>query len=520
MTKGTGIEEISSSGRVGVESFKKMLGEMKSVSFSGVLSIKARQGYGAISLKNGVIVSVTVPDLDERMKRLLVSRKLFTEQELLEAEKARQKRPSTTFVRILKESGLLPEEQLVTLFTDTARDAISTLICQEGVYFVEAGNPEEITGDFTLSMDDVVSHLDGPIDDILELLESADGVDIDSSSSQETTGITDHRSRIAETISQVAKSISTYRPREIVILVEDEAFMRQVISDGLQRFGFEVESFENPRETLESIRNKEMEHLSLIIVLDLMMTGLYDESDVHGGIDLLDFISQHRPSIPVVITTALDDPDIRLKTLFLGASGFVSKPTASGKREKAGDAMSLYINEIALYVENIFRKQQAYLEKEQLLAVRDELLQQMIKKMNVPIFEPEEVFEAGVLLVDDTPEVVSIGQEFLLTEGFKNVDTAKNGAEAVQLFDSKRHDVVVTDIVMPEKNGIEILKYVKIRSPHTQVIIITGNSDKNSAIAALKLGAYDYLEKPIDFEVLPKTVSRAVELKFILDNKM
>ena len=112
MKTDTGIEEISPSGRVSVESFKTMLAKMKSASFSGVLSIKARQGYGAISLRNGVIVLVTAPDIDERMKRQLITRKHFTEEELLAAEKAQQKNPSTTFLQILKESGLLAEEQL------------------------------------------------------------------------------------------------------------------------------------------------------------------------------------------------------------------------------------------------------------------------------------------------------------------------------------------------------------------------------------------------------------------------
>ena len=518
MTQDQKKEHITPSGRVNYDEFKKVLTSMEEISFTGSVSIKAREGYGTIYLNEGTVISVTAPEMHNRLKFHLIAKKHFSEDELAEAEKTIKKNQSASLLGIVRESGMLPDETFNSLICDIAREVIFSLVNQEGVFLVEYSEEGSVSTDFEMSVTELIESLDGPIDEMLKVLDSDELI---SSASTNEQDLMDHRSQINDTLSHVAKSISTFRPHEVVILVEDESFMRQVLSDGLQRFGFDVESFDNAKDALGHISTKDTERFSLIIVLDLMMSGLYDEAGVHGGIDLLDFISRYRPSIPVVITTAVDDPEVRLKTLFLGASSFVLKPNSSSADPNGPrNTMSLYLEELAFCIENIFRKQQAYLEKEQLLAVRDELLQQLIKRSRVPILDDEEIYDARVLMVDDEESILKIGYEILKDEGFKDVDTASNGSEAISLFNEKKHDVVITDLVMPKKNGIELLKYVKIKSPHSQVIIITGNSDKNSAIAAVKLGAYDYIEKPINFEILPKTISRAVELKFILDNKM
>jgi len=122
-----------------------------------------------------------------------------------------------------------------------------------------------------------------------------------------------------------------------------------------------------------------------------------------------------------------------------------------------------------------------------------------------------------VLIVDDEVEIIAVIAEYLEGEGFNNLDTANNGEEAIKKFNKKEHDVIVTDIVMPKKSGIEVLRHVKAISQNSQVIIITANADKNSAITAVKLGAYDYIEKPLDLGVLSRIVMRAIEKKLLLD---
>ncbi|MCI0482348.1 MAG: response regulator, partial [Candidatus Dadabacteria bacterium] len=129
------------------------------------------------------------------------------------------------------------------------------------------------------------------------------------------------------------------------------------------------------------------------------------------------------------------------------------------------------------------------------------------------------ILGARILFVDDEPEIRSLGEQFLRAEGFTRIDLAKDGQEAINLFTKTKHDVVIADILMPKKNGIEVLGYVKILSPHSQVIIITGHADKDAAIAAMKLGAYHFVEKPIEFDALIKVIRQSIELKLLFDQK-
>ena len=126
---------------------------------------------------------------------------------------------------------------------------------------------------------------------------------------------------------------------------------------------------------------------------------------------------------------------------------------------------------------------------------------------------------AGILVVDDEEEIVSIITESLEEDGFTNIDPSYDGRNAIELFNEKRHDVVIVDIVMPHKSGIEVLRHVKALSSNSQVIIITANADKDSAVLALKLGAYDFIEKPLTLDVVTRITRRAVEKKLLLDEQ-
>ncbi len=129
----------------------------------------------------------------------------------------------------------------------------------------------------------------------------------------------------------------------------------------------------------------------------------------------------------------------------------------------------------------------------------------------------DKISGAKILIVDDEKEIVEVIKECLEYEKFIYVDTVNDGEEAIRKFNEYMHDVVIVDIVMPKKSGIEVLKHVKAISKNSQVIVITANADKDSAVTALKLGAYDYIEKPLDISTLSRIVKRAVEKKLLLD---
>jgi len=119
---------------------------------------------------------------------------------------------------------------------------------------------------------------------------------------------------------------------------------------------------------------------------------------------------------------------------------------------------------------------------------------------------------SSILFVDDEREMLSTIQAYLSQEGHK-VTVTDNGRNAVGLLKKHVFDVVITDLNMPELSGLELLKAVKEIRSDTEVIIVTGYGSIESAIAALKLGGYDYLQKPVNLERLRLLVERILEKK-------
>jgi len=107
----------------------------------------------------------------------------------------------------------------------------------------------------------------------------------------------------------------------------------------------------------------------------------------------------------------------------------------------------------------------------------------------------------SILVVDDDAVNLTLLETRLKKAGYE-VAAAPGGAEAVQRLDSSYFDVVITDLMMPEVDGLGVLDAAKKISAATEVIMITGFADVDSAVSAMKLGATDYLQKPVNFEEL------------------
>ncbi len=117
-----------------------------------------------------------------------------------------------------------------------------------------------------------------------------------------------------------------------------------------------------------------------------------------------------------------------------------------------------------------------------------------------------------ILFVDDDRQILEIVASYLARRGYL-VDTVDNGLVALEKLKQNDYLVVFTDLIMPEISGLDLLRTVKKTNPSTEVIIITGYGTIESAIEALKLGGYDYLQKPINFERLKILIDRIVEKK-------
>lgn len=117
-----------------------------------------------------------------------------------------------------------------------------------------------------------------------------------------------------------------------------------------------------------------------------------------------------------------------------------------------------------------------------------------------------------VLIVDDEPRICD-SLRILLTDQDYEVCTAGSGREALEFLSKNIFDVVLMDIVMPDMNGYQLMDHINNHVPDTIVIVITGHASLDSAVKALKRGAYDYLRKPFEFDELLKTLQNALTQK-------
>jgi two-component system, NtrC family, response regulator HydG len=115
-----------------------------------------------------------------------------------------------------------------------------------------------------------------------------------------------------------------------------------------------------------------------------------------------------------------------------------------------------------------------------------------------------------ILIVDDDPGHLTTLKTITRSWGY-SVVTADDGAAAVQIVKSAAMDLILMDVRMAKLSGIEALEQIKTYNPSIPVIIMTAYSSVESAVEAIKAGAYDYLMKPLDFEVLKLTMERARE---------
>jgi DNA-binding NtrC family response regulator len=119
-----------------------------------------------------------------------------------------------------------------------------------------------------------------------------------------------------------------------------------------------------------------------------------------------------------------------------------------------------------------------------------------------------------LLIVDDDPEILEIIAD-ILREGGYAVDTAADGVKAIRCVDAEFYDVVITDLNLPEIDGMMVLKHVVDQSPDTMCIILTGYGTIKGAVQAIKTGAFDYITKPIKSGEILMVVEKALRYKHL-----
>jgi DNA-binding NtrC family response regulator len=118
-----------------------------------------------------------------------------------------------------------------------------------------------------------------------------------------------------------------------------------------------------------------------------------------------------------------------------------------------------------------------------------------------------------ILIVDDEVVALNSVRRLLKRRGLSNVEICDSGMDAVSRIKNKDFDIVLLDLLMPEMDGLQVLKSTKPFKPSTEFIVLTAVDDVASAVRSVHLGAHDYLVKPVDNERLVLSIERAYERK-------
>ncbi len=124
-----------------------------------------------------------------------------------------------------------------------------------------------------------------------------------------------------------------------------------------------------------------------------------------------------------------------------------------------------------------------------------------------------------ILIVDDDKDIADIFQDLIADED-RSVDVCYNGLDAVESIQRNVYDLIIADLVMPGLGGLDVLRYAKTANPEVLVIIITGHASVETAVTAVKEGAYDYIRKPCKLDEIKIAVENAIDkIKLSRENR-
>ncbi|MEA2064012.1 MAG: response regulator, partial [Gemmatimonadota bacterium] len=237
-----------------------------------------------------------------------------------------------------------------------------------------------------------------------------------------------------------------------ILVVDDEPLMRDFLVEALQRKKYYVDVAEDGWKAIEKIKN---DYFHLVIT-DNRHPG-------PCGVEIIKFTKKHSAETEVIMITAFGEVENAVEAMKMGAFCYLFKPFQA--------------DEIVLRVECALEHQKPRSKR--------------------------------ILVVDDEP----LMREFLLNvlKGKYVVDSVCDGAQAIEKIKADYFDLVITDIRMPEVNGMEVLQAVKKHSTETEVIMITSFGEVENAVTAMKIGAFHYLQKPFQADEVVLLVERALE---------
>ena len=269
-----------------------------------------------------------------------------------------------------------------------------------------------------------------------------------------------------------------------VLIVDDDPALLQALPETLRlrMSGVTVDTADSALAALERISARDYD----AIVTDIKMPGM-------DGLTLLAEILGRQPDTPTLMITGHGEYDLALRALRGGAYDFIQKPIDRDR-----------------FVESLHRAIQAHTlnrrTKDRQLAL--ERCAGELEKIAQHLGRED----ARVLIVDDDPALLQALPEMLrLRMGGVTVDTADSALAALERISVRDYDAIVTDIKMPGMDGLTLLAEILGRRPDTPTLMITGHGEYDLALRALRGGAYDFIQKPIDRDGFVASLHRAIQ---------
>jgi signal transduction histidine kinase len=244
-----------------------------------------------------------------------------------------------------------------------------------------------------------------------------------------------------------------------ILIVDDEESIRNLLQLTLAEEGYEVQTATNGEEGVEKIKSE---------FFDVLLTDI--KMPIMDGIELLKIARIFNPEIVAILITGFPSIETVREAHKVLAFDYIVKPFDP----------NTVLNCIGA---GLKRRQITHELKEQALKPR-------------------------ILMVDDEPLITNLFEVSLRDKGYY-IEVASTGKDAVEKFMFGDFNVVVTDIKMPDMDGITLLGNFKTVKPETIVIVITGHPSVDSAIESMRVGAYDYVTKPLDPDVVINVIERA-----------
>lgn len=258
-----------------------------------------------------------------------------------------------------------------------------------------------------------------------------------------------------------------------ILVIDDDGIVRDALTVFLTRAGHQVTTAADGGNGILAFKAGRPD----LVILDR-------DLPVISGSGVFEKIREVSPAIPVMILTGYDSPEEAEVYIKHGAASFLSK----------GDGLSNVLAEV-----------------DRLLGIEKAPAKPVIERGNP---RPPAPSSGGalILVADDDEAILGVLSRSLAAEGYR-VITAKDGETALNLSREQKPDLILLDISMPKKNGLEVLKELAPELPRTGFMMITGNEDEQVAKTCLEMGAFDYIPKPMNLQALMKVIEARLLLQ-------